>query len=174
MIFTRNSYHSEDPIEELAGKLYRGADSIVKNSGIVMINLIIGAILLLDQPIASWDVFIYSMLLPVPTWIFLSAKNSDQQKLNNLLIEQLNEDEIYSISIKIEDILKIKDRYSDDYNNKIKEFNAYLDLLLETRFPLISKYYREGNVKLRFDSLAFHIYNRWKKVQSATTEINTP
>lgn len=166
MIFSQYRFDSDDKIEEMAGKLYRGANSIVKNSGIVMINLIVGAILLLDQPFASWDIFIYSILLPVPTWMYLSLKNGEQQKLNELLMDQLDPEEIYLISTTIEEILQIKDKYTDNYENKINELKDQLDILLEMKFPAILNYFKEGNIKLKVDSLAFYIYNNWKRHQS--------
>lgn len=155
-----------DLLQQLAGKLYWISKGVFQATVITVINVILGIILIPNSSLAQFDQFfgIFSsilifMLLPIPGFLILSLKREDQERLYDLIYqEMIKRGEAPEFIELTSELLANKERYTDEYTNQLEKVRNYIYQYLHQNFYQISPYFLQTQShRLNLESLAIFL-----------------
>jgi hypothetical protein len=162
-------FSANDHLEQLAGRLYWISQGAFQSTVIAVVNIILGVIIIPDFSLQQFEnifgffssTFIF-LLLPLPSFLILNMKKMDQERLYNLIYQEIVERGVAPQFIELtSELLAVKEHYTEEYANRLKEVRNYAFKFIHQNFPQISPFFQqEQNHHLNLENLAIYITRR--------------
>lgn len=159
-------FSTGDHLEQLAGRLYWLSQGVFQSTVIAVINIVLGVIIIPDSSIKQFQgIFglfssiIVFLLLPLPGFVILNLKNMDQEQLYGLIYHQMvGRGEAPQFVEITSELLTMKERYTEEYRNRLKEVRDYTYQFIHQNFPQISPFFQQDqNHYLNLENLAIFL-----------------
>ncbi|UCG03692.1 MAG: hypothetical protein JSW11_06830 [Candidatus Heimdallarchaeota archaeon] len=159
-------FSTNDELQQLAGRLYWISQGIFQSTVIAVMNIILGIIIVPDLSLAQFEnnfgmftsVLVF-LLLPFPSFLILNMKKMDQEQLYSLIYQEMvQRGEAPEFVELTSELLTMKERYTEEYINRLTKVRDYVYQYIHQTFPQISPYFlQEQNHHLNLENLAFFI-----------------
>ncbi|UCE13060.1 MAG: hypothetical protein JSV04_12820 [Candidatus Heimdallarchaeota archaeon] len=160
------NFSSNDSFQHLAGKLFWLGQGVFQATVIAIINVILGALLIPDSSIAQFEqefgVFssgLILMLCPLPSFFILNFKKEDQERLYQLIFQDMirKGESLEFIELTTE-LLSKKDRFTEEYRNQLDKVREYSYQFIEKNYPQIAPFFNQKqSFRLNLDNLAIFL-----------------
>jgi hypothetical protein len=137
---------SEDTIYRYSGRLYWVGKRAFQVTMVASLNLILTALIIPDNTIATFDqqfgtfssVFLL-ILLPMPGYFLFVLKGKDQDRLYNLIYQNMTVlEEVPFFAVLTNDLITNIQKYSDEYFEQINKIRESVFDYLSEQYPNIS------------------------------------
>jgi hypothetical protein len=161
-------FSANDHLEQLAGRLYWVSQGAFQSTVIAVLNIIIGVIIIPDYSLIQFEeIFFFSstfifLVLPLPSFLILNTKKTDQERLYELIFQEMAEQGIDPPFIEItSELLTMKERYTEEYSNRLNEVRNYVYQFLNQNFPQLAPFFQQDqNHRLNLENLAIFLTRR--------------
>ena len=168
-------FSSSDHLEQLAGRLFWLSQGVFQSTIIAVINVVLGVIIIPDSSFAQFELIFGSfssiivfLLLPLPSFIILNLKNLDQERFyESIYLEMVNRGEAPQFIEITSELLTMKERYTEEYRNRLQEVRNYSYEFINQNFPQISPFFQqEQNHHLNLENLAIFLTRKVISIES--------
>ena len=168
-------FSTSDHLEQLAGRLYWLSQGVFQSTVITVINVVLGVIIIPDSSLTQFELIfglfssiIVFLLLPLPGFIILNLKNMDQERFYGLIYQEMvNKGEAPQFIEITSELLTMKERYTEEYRNRLKEVRDYSYQFIHQNFPRISPFFQqEQNHHLNLENLAIFLTRKVISIES--------
>lgn len=161
-------FSANDHLEQLAGRLYWISQGAFQSTVIAVINIILGMIIIPEFSLMQFEQYFFFsstfifLVLPLPSFLILNMKKMDQERLYGLIYEEMVERGVAPPFIEItSELLAMKERYTEEYTNRLNEVRNHVYQFLNQNFPQISPFFhQEQNHRLNLENLAIFLTRR--------------
>ncbi|MHA2305498.1 MAG: hypothetical protein ACXACU_08910 [Candidatus Hodarchaeales archaeon] len=156
-------FTTDDPIQQLAGKLFWIGRGNVQASIITIINVVLGILIvsnsnleLFEENFGIFTSTLIFLILPLPGFFINSFQTENQEKLYALIYQEMigsgKKPEFIDQTLEL---LQRKDRYSKEYLEELEKVKNHTYQFLEQNFQQISTYFDQMKpLRLNSESLA--------------------
>ena len=140
------TFSSEDPIYRYSGRLYWVGKRSFQATMVASLNLILTALiipdstlLLFDQQFGTFSSVLLLILLPTPGFFLLIMKGMDQERLYELIYQNMDTvKEVPFFTVLTNELITEMQRYSEDYFEQLNKIRESVYDYLSTEYPKIS------------------------------------
>ncbi len=156
-------FSAKDQLEQLAGKLYWLSQGVFQATVITVVNIILGLLIIPDSSLAQFNQFfglfssiLIFILLPFPSFLIIGLKKDDQERLYNLIYQEMvQRGEAPEFIELTSELLTTTERYTKEYAKKLEKVRKYAYQYIEQNFKKISPFFRQTQaIRLNLESLA--------------------
>lgn len=166
LCFKGLKFFSTDHLQQLAGKLYLIGQGTFYATGIAIINVILGVLIIPNSSLAQFEQLfgpfssiLVFMILPLPGFFIISFQREDQERLYGLIYQTMIQKEETPEFIELTSTLLTKtERYTEEYTNQVGKIRDFSYQYLEQNFPNIAIYFEQKHsFRLNLENLAIFL-----------------
>lgn len=166
LCFKGVNFSSNDTLQHLAGKLYWLGKGVFQATVIAIINVILGALIIPDSSIIQFEqefglfsTGLILMLCPLPSFFILNFKKEDQERLYNLIFQDMIQkgESLEFIELTAE-LLSKTDRFTEEYRIKLDKVRDCIYQFIEKNYPQIAPFFHQKqSFRLNLENLAIFL-----------------